>query len=57
MDSEAGQLYLEDVDKIMQSDSRFQKYVDKVIAKRKEELFTYFNKTQSVANPAVGKAS
>lgn len=55
MGSEAGQLYLEEVDESMHSDSGLQEYVDKAIAKKKEELFTYFNKAQSVANPAVGE--
>ena len=55
MASEAGQLYLEEVDESVQSDSGLQEYVDKAIAKKKEELFTYFNKAQSVANPAVGE--
>ena len=53
--SEAGQLYLEEVDESLQSDSGLQEYVDQAIAKKKEELFTYFNKAQSVANPAVGE--
>ena len=39
----------------MHSNSSLQKYVDKDIAKKKDELFTYFNKTQSVANPVVGE--
>lgn len=39
----------------MQSDSGLHEYVDKAIAKKKDELFTYFNKTQSVANPTVGE--
>jgi hypothetical protein len=53
--SKAGQLYLEEVDESVQSDSGLQEYVDQDIAKKKEELFTYFNKAQSVANPTVGK--
>ena len=53
--SEAGQLYLEEVDESVHSDSGLHEYVDKAIAKKREELFTYFNKAQSVANPAVGE--
>jgi hypothetical protein len=53
--SEVGQLYLEKVDESMQSDSCLQEYVDKAIAKKKEELFTYFNKAQSIVNLVVGE--
>jgi hypothetical protein len=53
--SEAGQFYLEEVDESMQSDSSLQEYVDKAIAKKKEELFNYFNKVQSGAHPVVGE--
>ena len=52
---EVGQLYLEEVDKSMQSNSGLHEYVDNAIAKKKEDLFTYFNKAQSIANPTVGE--
>ena len=55
MASEVGQLYLEEVDESVHSDSGLQEYVDKAITKKKEELFTYFNKAQSIVNPVVGK--
>jgi hypothetical protein len=52
--SEVGQLYLEELDENVQNDSGLHEYVKNVIAKKKKELFTYFNKAQSVANSAIG---
>lgn len=44
MANEVGQLYLKKVDEGMQSDLSLQEYVEKAIAKKNDESFTYFNK-------------
>ncbi len=52
--NETGQMYWEEVEESIQSDVGLQEYVDKAISKKKEELFTVFNKAQAIANPAYG---
>ena len=42
------------MDESIQSELGLQEYVEKAIVKKKEELFTTFNKASSVANPALG---
>lgn len=54
--NETVQLYWEEVEEGSQSDVGLQEYVDKAISKKKEELFTAFNKASSIANPAFGPA-